>query len=441
MMKWIAIVDDDMTNLKIAGQILNRNNMRVSVMKSGTALLKFMQDNRPDLILLDIAMPEMDGFETLRRLRGQEEMQSRQKTPVIFLTAVQDAETESRGFELGVSDFIRKPFVPEILLKRIENAVEQQAQINRFEADATLDKLTGFLNKAASMEKFAVLCNEKRGSLMMLDLDSFKLVNDLYGHEMGDKVLIAMADCIRSALPNGVHGRVGGDEFLVFAHGMTRDGDAADFAAAVNHSLTARAKELMGEDMEIPLGVSVGIVMTPEQGTDFPQLFKMADKALYHVKQTGKHGYAVFGKYTGLPDKVMGIRTVSMLMDERNIPDCALQLDREHFMYAYRFVMRLLRRTDLTACKILFTVSAGESRTDEIAEEFGEHLMHSLRKSDLMMKVGRDQYFVLLTDVREGSAFTAAERAAREWNTRHTGNTVTFEAELVRNTGSSRENT
>ena len=113
--------------------------MRVSVMKSGTALLKFMQDNRPDLILLDIAMPEMDGFETLRRLRGQEEMQSRQKTPVIFLTAVQDAETESRGFELGVSDFIRKPFVPEILLKRIENAVEQQAQINRFEADATLE--------------------------------------------------------------------------------------------------------------------------------------------------------------------------------------------------------------------------------------------------------------------------------------------------------------
>ena len=101
MMKWIAIVDDDMTNLKIAGQILSRNNMRVSVMKSGTALLKFMQDNRPDLILLDIAMPEMDGFETLRRLRGQEEMKSRQKTPVIFLTAVQDAETESRGFELG----------------------------------------------------------------------------------------------------------------------------------------------------------------------------------------------------------------------------------------------------------------------------------------------------------------------------------------------------
>ncbi|MCR4759971.1 MAG: response regulator, partial [Oscillospiraceae bacterium] len=133
-MKWIAIVDDDMTNLNIAGQILSKNQMRVSIMKSGTALLKFMQTNSPDLILLDIAMPVMDGFETLQRLRGLEETMGRSKTPVIFLTADQDTATESRGFEMGVADFIRKPFVPEILLKRIGNTVAQQAQINKFEA-------------------------------------------------------------------------------------------------------------------------------------------------------------------------------------------------------------------------------------------------------------------------------------------------------------------
>ena len=432
-MKWIAIVDDDITNLNIAGQILSKNQMRVSIMKSGTALLKFTQTNSPDLILLDIAMPVMDGFETLRRLRAQEEAMGRSKTPVIFLTADQDTATESRGFEMGVSDFIRKPFVPEILLKRIGNAVTQQAQINKFEADATRDRLTGFLNKAAAAERFAVLCNEKRGAMMMIDLDSFKLVNDLYGHEMGDRVLAAFADCIREELPNGVHGRIGGDEFLSFALDMTRESDAADFTAALNRSLLRHAKELMGEDMEIPLGASVGIVMTPEHGTEYASLFKMADKALYHVKQNGKHGYSVFGNYTDAPDQRMGIAAFSRLLDERNIPDCALYLERENFMYVYRFVMRFLKRYRITGCKLLFTISAEGTRADETAEEFGEFLKNTLRKSDLMMRAGKQQYFVLLPDAGEGDPAAAAERVAAAWNRRCPEHPVAYETELVQN--------
>ena len=430
-MKWIAIVDDDITNLNIAGQILSKNKMRVSAMKSGTALLRFMQENRPDLILLDIAMPVLDGFETLKRLREQEETLGLQKTPVIFLTADQDTATESRGFEMGVSDFIRKPFVPEILLRRIGNAVEQQAQINRFEADATVDKLTGFLNKAASEAKFAALCNEKRGALMMIDLDSFKPVNDLYGHETGDKVLAAFAECIRAGLPGGVFGRIGGDEFLAFAQGMTRESDAANFTAALNSSLLRRAKELMGEDMEIPLGASVGIVMTPEYGTDYSALFNMADKALYHVKQNGKQGYAVFGDYPDAEEQITGIRSLSVLLDERHIPDCAMQLERENFLSVYRFVMRFLRRYHHTACKILFTVSAEGARADAAAEEFGEHLKNTLRKSDLMMRAGRNQYFVLLSDVQEENADTAAERAVSAWNLAHPEYPAAYETEFV----------
>ncbi len=429
-MKWIAIVDDDMLNLNMAGQILTQNRMRVSAMKSGTSLLRFMQVNRPDLILLDIVMPGMDGFETLQQLRELEEARGLGKTPVIFLTADQDAATESRGFEMGVVDYIRKPFVPEILLKRIANAVEQQAQINKFETDATVDKLTGFLNKAASAEKIAVLCNEKRGALMMIDLDAFKLVNDLYGHEMGDRVLTAFAECIRAALPDGVYGRIGGDEFLVFAHGLTREDDAADFTAALNRSLLARAKALMGEEMEIPLGASVGIVMVPEQGTDYPELFKMADKALYHVKQNGKHGYAIYGSYDDVPEHAVGIASVSRLLEERHIPDCALMLDRESFMYVYRFVMRHLMRNRDTGCKVLFTVSAEGTQEAEIAEEFGIFLQHALRKSDLMMKAGKKQYFVLLPEVGQNGT-AAAERVTEAWNGQHPGNPVTFESELL----------
>ncbi|MBQ8979358.1 MAG: response regulator [Oscillospiraceae bacterium] len=148
-MKWVAVVDDDIANLNVAGQILSKNHIRVSAMKSGAALIKFIKENKPDLILLDIVMPQMDGFETLEKLRETERELGLPEVPVVFLTADEESETESRGFEMGVSDFIRKPFYPEVLLKRIENVIEKQEKINKFSEEASTDKLTGFLNKVS----------------------------------------------------------------------------------------------------------------------------------------------------------------------------------------------------------------------------------------------------------------------------------------------------
>ena len=119
---WVVVVDDDVTNLKMAGTILSRQHMRVTALKSGRALLDYVRDNRPDLILLDVRMPEMDGFETLRRLR--QETSSGQEIPVIFLTADENAESEMKGLELGAMDFIKKPFVPEVLTLRVRHIIE-----------------------------------------------------------------------------------------------------------------------------------------------------------------------------------------------------------------------------------------------------------------------------------------------------------------------------
>ena len=113
MADWIIVVDDDITNLKVAGEILSRNNKRVTALNSGQTLLDYVQKNgAPDLILLDINMPGMDGFETLQRYRVYEHKSNFPAVPVIFLTAANDPETESKGFELGVSDYIRKPLFP-----------------------------------------------------------------------------------------------------------------------------------------------------------------------------------------------------------------------------------------------------------------------------------------------------------------------------------------
>ncbi len=120
-MDWIVVVDDDITNLKMAGMILSRHNMRVTALRSGASLLSYIQGNRPDLILLDIKMPEMDGFETMEKLRA---LTPGDPIPVIFLTADENQESEARCLQLGAMDFIKKPFVPEVLVLRVKHTVE-----------------------------------------------------------------------------------------------------------------------------------------------------------------------------------------------------------------------------------------------------------------------------------------------------------------------------
>lgn len=120
---WVMVVDDDVVNLKMAGHILSKQEMRVSAVKSGKALLDFLEEHdMPDLILLDIMMPEMDGFETLQKLHA---IKGRQEcAPVIFLTADENEESETKGLSLGAMDFIKKPFVPEVLTLRVRHIIE-----------------------------------------------------------------------------------------------------------------------------------------------------------------------------------------------------------------------------------------------------------------------------------------------------------------------------
>ncbi|MCR5788806.1 MAG: response regulator [Lachnospiraceae bacterium] len=123
MADWIIVVDDDMTNLKVAGHILSKEGFRVTALKSGPALLEYVKENGyPDLILLDIKMPVMDGFETLGALRKQQE--NKDEVPVIFLTADENEESETRGLQLGAMDFIKKPFIPDVLNLRVHHIID-----------------------------------------------------------------------------------------------------------------------------------------------------------------------------------------------------------------------------------------------------------------------------------------------------------------------------
>ena len=438
----IMVVDDDAANLRAAGHILSKNQMQVTALSSGAKLLDAIRPEAlPNLILLDIKMPEMDGFETLERLRKKEQALGISEIPVIFLTADETADTEKLGFEAGVSDYIRKPFDPDILLRRVGNILSKEQRLSSLRTEADTDKLTGFLNKGASARVMNTLCSSDMGCLLMIDLDSFKLVNDLYGHKMGDNVLICFAAILRSAVPEGSRiGRIGGDEFVAFASGVQTAEDVSAITRRINDELVAKAKELMGEDMDIPLGASVGGVFVPQHGDSYDALFRLADQALYSVKKNGKHGCALYHAGSGSDDSLnsaaQDIGKLSEILGERFIPNVALQLDKESFAYVYRYIMRYMVRNQRCVYKVLFTLQPenGTADTDFKAacDEFGNHIRESLRKTDILMRSRFNQYFVLLTDIHENHIDIVTGNIMRRWEKDGgTGICMTYETEFV----------
>ncbi len=417
----IYLVDDDKFNLKIATSILTKNDIEVTAFTSGIELLDYLKNDTPDLILLDIMMPEMDGFETLANIRKLEEKLDLEEIPVIFLTSDEDNESETRGFEMGVSDYIRKPFEPAVLIKRITNVLKRQATLHKFYEEATIDNLTGLLNKSATNNKLEMLCRRKPGYLMMIDLDSFKLVNDIYGHAAGDKILISFAILISGFLgPDDIIGRVGGDEFTAFSISLKSEKEIQEFCDNLNTTLLSDAKRILGEDMEIPLGASIGAVYMAGQGEEYADALKKADKALYDVKNDGKHGFAMYKEDDSSDDEdIMDLKTLSMILSERNVSSSALKLDKASFVGVYRYIMRYVIRYHRNACKLLISLDANEdiskAETLDYCEKFGDHIGNVLRRSDLLMQVRKNMYFVILTDIKQEAVEQVVGNIIRSW--------------------------
>ena len=422
---WIVVVDDEPISLTNAKTLLEEENIRVSCLTSGKSLLKYIEKYSPDLVLLDVMMPEMDGFETYEALRNREDELGKNHIPVIFLTADYDSDSEQRGLKIGASDFIRKPFNKDILKKRIQNTIANSRTIESLTEEATIDQLTGFLNKAIGTKKISDLCNENTGSLMLFDLDSFKLVNDLYGHDMGDQVLQAFADIVRkNTRETDTISRIGGDEFLGFFPGIIEESAVFSLTERLNKQLFEEAARLMGDDNGIPLGISIGVVFVPEYGRDFDSLFALADTSMYSVKQNGKHGYSIYD-LSEQEEQLAGdledqMERILKTIEERNEKTGALLLGRESFSIAYRFIIRFYKRYGGSDVRIIFSISSDGSDPSysipEISAQFGLVLQNILRSSDLIMQNRSDQFFVLLTERSKFEAEAVIQRVLRAWN-------------------------
>ena len=420
---WITVVDDEPLSLTNAKNLLRSRDMRVSCLRSGEDLLEFIANHTPDLILLDILMPGMDGFETYRSLRRYEEEEGRAKIPVIFLTGERNSETERRGLRAGASDFVHKPFDEDILIKRIKNTIVNSKTIESLAEEATIDKLTGFLNKESGSDKVAGLCKKTSGTLMILDLDNFKLVNDIYGHDMGDRVLVAFAGIMKENVRSeDVICRIGGDEFMAFFAEMHEEEAVESLTRRLNGQLMREAELLMGKDHGIPLGISAGVAFTSPDANDYQILFRYADSALYEVKRNGKHGYSIYDPLAYADDTEVDLDQellrVIQITSERGDGKGALVLGQEAFSWNYRFVERYMMRYGGTVTRILFSLSSEEKGIifSEMVSEFGKSLKDSLRRIDIVLKWQQSQYFVVLSQLTEKDIPGVIDRIMDAWN-------------------------
>jgi diguanylate cyclase (GGDEF)-like protein len=428
-MKRILVVDDVSINLRTVEKIL-KDQYRLSLAKSGEQALELLGRVKIDLVLLDLCMPDMDGYEVLEKIKGNHETKG---IPVIFLTGDTDRDSEARCLELGAVDFIRKPIVPEVLIGRIKKAIEFEDTRQTLERSASCDPMTDLWNRRYITEFISEAKSDKtEGAFLMLDIDNFKSVNDSYGHDFGDKALICFADTLQEyAGKNICAGRLGGDEFVLFFRGRYSTDEISEECRKLIAVMEIRLNELTDAAVEQsakkrePMSVSIGIAMMPEDGTTFSELYKNADKALYYIKQNGKKGFHFYQKLLNGPDdeemkrSQIDIIQLKMMIEEKGQEFGAYKVEYDGFQKIYRFISRCLERKNQPVQIVLFTIQGENEDRDVMRKamtELATAASGSLRRGDVIAKFSDCQYVVILIDASIENGRRAAERAMSRWN-------------------------
>ena len=288
----IVVADDSLVVRTLLRRQLEEQGHTVIEAVDGEDALRVCRAELPDVVLLDVEMPKLDGHGVLAELRADAALRD---TPVVFLTGRTTTEDVVEGLRLGAHDYLRKPFEPAELMARVSAAhrvksLQDQLRQRNAELDAMsrTDALTGLPNRRHLQEQLvatgsAASRHGQRIGILMVDVDHFKKVNDLVGHDGGDRVLRAVAARVSAACRvEDVAGRWGGEEFLVVAPLTDRDG-VASLGERVRAAVAASPVTVDG-DRSIDVTVSVGAA----SGDDIDLLVRQADAALYEAKAAGR---------------------------------------------------------------------------------------------------------------------------------------------------------
>ncbi|MBN2717536.1 MAG: diguanylate cyclase [Deltaproteobacteria bacterium] len=283
----VLIVDDDPYFRKHISNLLASEHLDVQDLEEPQRVLETLDMANPDILLLDVQMPGLSGFDVCRMVRSIPKWRN---LPVLFLTGESDVQARIECFNVGGDDYIQKPVIKEELLARINVRLER---IRMFRERADKDPLTRLLNRRAFLEQVTDRMNEgarfsRPLSLCIVDLDHFKHVNDTYGHLAGDRVLQAMGKLLLSRYRNtDVRGRWGGEEFAVAFYNE----EASNARRLLFESLKAlRKMEFTGDGGEkFRVTFSAGVATFPDNASRFDELFRIADECLYRAKENGRN--------------------------------------------------------------------------------------------------------------------------------------------------------
>ncbi|MCL2761652.1 MAG: diguanylate cyclase [Treponema sp.] len=287
----LLIVDDEKMNIKVLTNILI-SEYNIFTATNGKDAVEKASKYKPDLILLDILMPEMDGYQALSEMRKCEIMK---KIPVIFITGLNSLEDEEKGLSLDAADYITKPFSDLTVKIRVRNQIQIINQLRTIEHLSMIDQLTDLPNRRCfddrlSLEWKQAIREQTPISMLVIDIDDFKNINDTYGHQQGDIVLQTIAAIFTqvSRRPGDFAARWGGEEFIVLLPNTSLDG-AMDIAERIRADIEHKAiPDRDGSTINVTVSIGVNSQI-PVHDSSANAFFADADKALYAAKDAGKN--------------------------------------------------------------------------------------------------------------------------------------------------------
>ena len=284
----ILIIDDSPDSLVVAKTRLAHEGHEIICAVAGGEGLETASREKPDLILLDVDMPDMNGFDVCRRLKADADLCM---VPVIFLSGSGGPEEKVKGLNIGAVDFVTKPFDVFELRARVNAALRTKQMQDLLIEHAKIDPLTGLPNRRALNERLAqewsrLMRHGGHLSLVMADIDHFKNVNDQFGHPVGDEVLRQVAGLLDDGCrESDMLARYGGDEFVIVAP-ETAPQSAADFVERLRTGICARPLEVRDKTVEVTASFGVA----GNEGHSTPEeMIQAADQALYRAKSAGRN--------------------------------------------------------------------------------------------------------------------------------------------------------
>lgn len=289
----ILLVDDEPANLELLTETLEQQYQVLVAINGERALRLSLLDPQPDLILLDVVMPGMDGYEVCRRLKADPKTA---KIPVIFITSKHALNEEHKGLELGAMDYIAKPFNLSIVQARVRNNINLKKMTDLLEEQAMIDGLTCINNRrhfdeVLEQEWRLALRNKTPLSLIMTDIDFFKRYNDTYGHGQGDECLKKVASSLAHAIqrPTDIVARYGGEEFMALLPNTDTEGAYTVAESFRSHVESLQLPHINSEAAPV-VTVSVGVAcITPNTSISSNDILKQADQKLYQAKAKGRN--------------------------------------------------------------------------------------------------------------------------------------------------------